>query len=76
MKDFHIFNDIQNKKADFILNNQYAKLSGLISKEIQELAITGATIPLTLRAIHIHILKPIFSLKTASHPKRDMKMPR
>lgn len=39
MNRFHIFNSIQNKKADFILNNKYAKLSELHKKEIQELAI-------------------------------------
>ena len=34
-----IFNDIQKKKADFILKNKHAKLSSLISSEIKDLAV-------------------------------------
>lgn len=34
-----IFNDIQLRKAAFILNNQYAKLSGLTSAELKNLAV-------------------------------------
>lgn len=34
-----IFNDIQKKKADFILKNKYAKLSSLTSSEIKDLAV-------------------------------------
>lgn len=35
-----IFNDLQKKKADFIIKNKYAKLSELNSSEIKNLAIT------------------------------------
>lgn len=34
-----IFNDIQQKKAAFILKNKYAKLSALVSSEIKDLAV-------------------------------------
>lgn len=34
-----IFNDIQKKKADFIMANKYAKLSLLVSSEIKDLAV-------------------------------------
>ena len=34
-----IFNDIQKKKADFIMANKYAKLSLLASSEIKDLAV-------------------------------------
>ena len=34
-----IFNDIQKKKADFIMANKYAKLSSLTSSEIKDLAV-------------------------------------
>lgn len=30
-----IFNDIQKKKADFIMANKHAKLSSLVSSEIK-----------------------------------------
>ena len=33
-----IFNDIQKKKADFIITNKHAKLSSLTSSEIKDLA--------------------------------------
>lgn len=35
----NIFNDEQLNKADFILDNPYAKLSGLLSSEIKDLAV-------------------------------------
>lgn len=34
-----IFNDIQKKKADFIMANKHAKLSSLVSSEIKDLAV-------------------------------------
>lgn len=34
-----IFNDIQKKKADFIITNKHAKLSSLTSSEIKDLAV-------------------------------------
>lgn len=39
MSELHIFNDIQLKKADFIQKNKYAKLSGLNSSELKNLAV-------------------------------------
>lgn len=34
-----IFNDIQKKKADFIMADKYAKLSSLVSSELKDLAV-------------------------------------